>query len=74
MVDANNKKILDELVKLDPSVKKMTYIELGIFLSEIFDNVDWVSLGEAHDYLGGYKNEKRDNQIKSEIRDRYHIS
>lgn len=63
-----NKDILDTLIKGFPRVKKMTYIELGIFLEKIFPyQLDWVSLGEAHDYLGGYKNEKRDNKIKKEI-------
>jgi len=63
----NNKEILDELVIDTPKIKKMTYIELGIFLQALNLDIDWISLGEAHDYLGGYVNEGRDMKIKQEI-------
>ena len=68
MIDRENKRILNKIKKDFPKISKMTYLELGIFLGKILGKTpDWVSLGEAHDYLGGYKNEDRDRKIKDEI-------
>jgi len=63
-----NKEILDDLIrKSKGAVKKLTYIELGIFLGDIGFDADWVSLGDAHDYLGGYENESEDSEIKTAL-------
>lgn len=67
----DNKELLDELKVKYPKVINMTYTELGIFLEDLGFHTDWVSLGEAHDYLGGYKNEKRDSKFRKDIDERW---
>lgn len=64
MINENNKEILDHLVSVNPIVKQLTYIELGIFLDILDYHTDFVSLVEAHEYLGSYKNEEIDSKIK----------
>ena len=75
MIDKNNKQIIDRFVKIGRkhklNLKEMTYIELGIFLQSMDFKIDWVSLGDAHEYLGGYENEERDNKLKKEIEERH---
>jgi hypothetical protein len=61
----DNKELLDNLIEENCRVKELTYIELGMFLTTFGYKVDWISLAEAHVYLGGYKNDDRDNKIKS---------
>jgi len=64
----DNKELLDELKKIYPKITKLTYIELGILLNRLgIGPLDFISLGNAHDYLGGYKNEKRDKELTDEI-------
>ena len=64
MIDENNKEILDDLVRENPKVKELTYIELGILLNVMGFNIDWARLSDAHEYLGGYGNEEKDKAIK----------
>ena len=61
----NNKNIIDRLHKQLKNLHKLTYIELGILLGNLDFDTEWVSLGEAWDYLGSYENEKRDKKTKA---------
>lgn len=64
----DNKGLLDDLIKKNARIKNLTYMQLGIFLNMIkVGEIDWISLSEAHDYLGGYINEEEDTVIKSLI-------
>ena len=63
-LDENNKAIIDRLHGILKNLHKLTYIELGILLGNLDFDTEWVSLGEAHDYLGGYENGERDKLTK----------
>lgn len=70
-----NKKLLDDLKKKLPNIDKLTYIELGILLENLGFHTDWVSLEEAHDYLGKYENDDRDHLTKTVLNiDIFHLT
>lgn len=57
MLKESDKHSLDELVESD-NIERLSYLELGKFLSNLGWHIDWVILGVIYEYLEEYREEE----------------
>lgn len=57
---AHAAKLAEELLSKDPSWQERTFFEICL---EFGPDIDFITLSELHDALGGYKNQDRDEAL-----------